>query len=645
VSLVEPAVSHGGSRGPGYGSRSRADAAQQHVGPPGEADAGRRSPGTHLALIGLLVVLALLAWWRVWVTGHPASSITCGCGDPSQELWLFAWVPHALSHGVNPLFTNLLDAGQGGVNVMWDANNLLAAFLLAPVTASFGPVASFNAAAVIGPVLSGWCFFLAAGRVSRFVPGQMAGAVLYAFSPFVIWNSPFGHANLTWLFFPPLLFLLAYDLWTRPSRPSATIGRWMGVLIAVQFLASSEVLVLTAIGSAVGGVLVIAGAPRTAWALKRRVGIAAGWAAAISLPLVAYPAWYAIAGPRHIVGAPWSSVDLQTQVLHASTILHATGFRQNTPLEQVFGYYGGLPPTFFLGGVLLAFLVVSAVVWYRDARAWLMVGVAAVTTLFSLGAVTVTVTPLSLVESAGHWWMPWRLFAALPILRDLQPYRFVIVTGFAISMLVTIAAEQWWHPAGTPGATDTTRMNHTTGTRPGRRWYGPAARATVISLVLAGVLWSVADVYDLPFVVHRQVEPAWFRRDAPRLTAGTRVLALPTGFPLVTRVMSWQAESGLHFALEGGYAVVPGPSSLGVYSLAPIGAAAVLDRLSSGQITPTSAVPDIPEVRRAFRSWGVGVVALDGSAPEAVPLHRYMVEVIGTSPLHVGTWWIWDVSS
>jgi len=639
VPLVEPAVSHGGSRGPESGSRNRSNAAGPDGGPSSEADSGRRSPGTHLVLVGLLVVLALLAWWRVWVTGHPTSSMTCGCGDPSQELWLFAWVPYAFSHGVNPLFTNLLDAGQGGVNVMWDANNLLAAFLLAPVTASLGPVASFNAAAIIGPVLSGWCFFLAAGRVSRFVPGQMAGAVLYAFSPFVIWNSPFGHVNLTWLFFPPLLFLLAHDLWARPSRPSATIGRWIGVLIAVEFLASSEVLLLTAIGTAIGGVLVIVGAPRRAWALKRRIGNAAGWAAAVSLPLVAYPAWYAIAGPRHIVGAPWSRVDLQTQVLHASTMLDATGFHQGTPLDQIFGYYGALPPTFFLGGVLLAFLVLSAAVWYRDARAWLMIGVAAVTTLFSLGAVTVTVTPLSLVESAGHWWMLWRLFASLPILRDLQPYRFVIVAGFAISMLMTIAAERWWR------ATGPARTGETASPGPQRWWQGPAVRATVISLVLAGVLWSVADVYDLPFVVHRESEPVWFTRDAPRLAAGTRVLALPTSFPLVTRVMSWQAESALHFALEGGYAVVPGPSSLGVYSLAPIGAAGVLDRLSSGQIPAPSAVPDIPEVRRAFTSWGVGVVALDGSAPEAAPLRTYMVDVLGTSPRHVGAWWIWDVHS
>src|ERR1700691_2755584 len=75
-----------------------------------------RSTGLHLGVLALLLLLAVLAWWRVWVTGHPTSTITCACGDPSQELWLFAWFPYALSHGINPLFTHLLEAGQGGGN-------------------------------------------------------------------------------------------------------------------------------------------------------------------------------------------------------------------------------------------------------------------------------------------------------------------------------------------------------------------------------------------------------------------------------------------------------------------------------------------------------------------------------------------------
>jgi len=631
VPLLGPTVSSSGLR-----DNQPARAPHSTLPLPSDALPERqRTLAVHLGVILLLVGLALLAWWRVWVTGHPTSTITCDCGDPSQELWLFAWIPYAIGHGTNPLFTGLLETGQGGVNIMWDANNLLAAFALAPVTTIFGPVASFNVAAIIAPVLSGWCFFLAAGRISRFVPGQIAGAVLYAFSPFIVWNSAFGHANLTWLFCPPLFFILARDLWVQSWRRPATIGRWTGILIVVQFLASTEVLVITAIGVVIGCVLVVAGSPRKAWALRTRVGTAAGWAAAISLPLLAYPVWYTFAGPRHISGRPWSTFNLQTQVIQASSILRSTGFHQSTPVDHLFGYYGALPPTFFVGGALLAFLAVSVFVWRRDPLAWLMVGLCAVTILFSLGSNTVVVTPVSISESGGHWWMPWRLFAALPILRDLEPNRFVIVAGFAVAMLVTISADRWWNTSPTAFSARFIKWRRYSAWLPATIW------GTTIVLVLAGVLWSVADVYDLPFVVHRVNEPTWFARDAPGLSPHTRVLVLPTTFRLITAVMSWQAESALPYSLEGGYAVTPRPPRLASYSLAPIGAAKVLDQLSSGVLQSPS---EVAEVKAALRTWAVGVIALEGDIPEASSLRAFIDAVVGTPPRQVGTWWIWRLS-
>jgi len=47
--------------------------------------------------------------------------MTCACGDPALEMWWLEWLPWALIHGHNPLYTNALYAGTGGVNALANA--------------------------------------------------------------------------------------------------------------------------------------------------------------------------------------------------------------------------------------------------------------------------------------------------------------------------------------------------------------------------------------------------------------------------------------------------------------------------------------------------------------------------------------------
>src|SRR5579872_6912623 len=68
----------------------------------------------HGAVIGLLLVLSIAAWWHVWSGMHAASRITCQCGDVSEALNFLAWTPWAVAHGHNPFLSNALFAGQGG---------------------------------------------------------------------------------------------------------------------------------------------------------------------------------------------------------------------------------------------------------------------------------------------------------------------------------------------------------------------------------------------------------------------------------------------------------------------------------------------------------------------------------------------------
>lgn len=596
-----------------------------------------RSIGLHLGVLAGLASLAVLAWWRVWVTGHPTSTITCACGDPSHELWLLAWVPYALSHGTNPLFTHLLEAGQGGMNVMWDPDNMLASLLLSPVTVLFGPIASFNVAALIGPVLSGWCFFFAIRRITCFVPGQVAGALLYGFSPFMIWNDPYGNINITWLFFPPLVFLLLYQLCLVPSRRPAVIGRWLGGAVVVQFFCGTEVLTITAIGVVIGGAIAAALAPSAAWALRRRIGVATTWTVGIAVCVLAYPAWFALFGPRHIVGVPAPSLNLQNHGVAPSTILTVSPqLLHPSWINAAYGYYGAAGPSFlYLGFGLVTFLAISAIVWYRDRLAWVMIGLGGVATLFSLGSVIV---PAGIVNDAvptGRWWLVWRLFIHVPVLEDITPSKFAILAWLAVAVLLAISADRWWQ-FGTKG----TRGRSA---RHGGSWFAsrPAVWGSVITLTLGTVLWTVAGAYTLPFVVHQNVMPVWFTKDASHLPVGTRVLVLPTGFVTITQVMSWQAETGLPFALEGGYAVVPDSNSPPYSSLAPPdAAAAILDGLTSGKREPLSLTA---EVRSALDRWGVGVIIMNEKSADSDNIKPFITTVLGQAPQPVGGLWVWIV--
>src|SRR5580704_8936218 len=48
-----------------------------------------------------------------WTTSYIGKGV-----DPPQLMWLMAWWPHALTHGLNPLFTDVIWAPHG-LNLAW----------------------------------------------------------------------------------------------------------------------------------------------------------------------------------------------------------------------------------------------------------------------------------------------------------------------------------------------------------------------------------------------------------------------------------------------------------------------------------------------------------------------------------------------
>ena len=201
-----------GSR-PGAGSGS----------PAGPGEAGllgllRRVPGWVLA--GVVYAAGGVAmWWQVW-SGHPSSTMTCACGDPSSFVWFLAWPAYAISHGHSLFFSARVHV-PGGMNLLDNTSVLALGVVLAPVTWLFGPIAALNVALTAAPVLTGLSAYavlrrgLGLGRVAAF-----AGGLAFGFSPFVVRNEAINHLQASFLALVPLIFWCCYEL------AVAQRGRW-----------------------------------------------------------------------------------------------------------------------------------------------------------------------------------------------------------------------------------------------------------------------------------------------------------------------------------------------------------------------------------------------------------------------------------
>ncbi len=266
--------------------------------------------GWRSLLAGAIAYLALSVgvWWNIWST-HPTSTTTCGCGDTSLFTWFLEWPAFAISHGLNPLYSTYM-FHPTGVNLLSNTAEVGVGVLLAPVTWLFGPVATLNVALTLSPFLSALAAYVLARRFVSWAPAAFAAGLLYGFSPFVLTSLSDAHLMLGLAPVPPLIVLCLDEMVVRQRWRPVAVGLALGLLATVQFFIGTEVLVIAASMAAVGLVLVLA-AGLTAWrTLRARLPYVlrcAVWTVVTSVVLLAYPAWFALAGPAHLSGSIWGN--------------------------------------------------------------------------------------------------------------------------------------------------------------------------------------------------------------------------------------------------------------------------------------------------------------------------------------------------
>ncbi|HLH29141.1 MAG TPA: hypothetical protein VKW77_09495, partial [Acidimicrobiales bacterium] len=194
--------------------------------------------------------LSLVLWWHVWTSG-PTTTTTCGCGDSSLFQWFLEWPAYALLHGLDPWYSTAL-FHPTGVNLLANTAVVAVGILLSPVTWLFGPIATFNVALTLAPLLSALSMFVLLLRWVRWAPAAFVGGLLYGFSPFVLIGLTDGHLMLSMAPVPPLIVWCLDELLATQRRSPVGTGLLLAAALAVQFLVGTELLVMVGLTAAVG---------------------------------------------------------------------------------------------------------------------------------------------------------------------------------------------------------------------------------------------------------------------------------------------------------------------------------------------------------------------------------------------------------
>ncbi len=364
-----------------------------------------------------------------------------------------------------------------------------------------------------------------------------------------------------------------------------------------------------------------------------------------SAALLAWPVWFALAGPRHITGSVWAGTG--NFGVPWTSFFSATRASTATRLFTRYSGYLGTPglPAAYLGPTLLTILAGGVVANRRRPAAWAALATVLLAGVLALGS---ALLPFAWYSS---WWLPWRALAGLPVLDDVVPQRLMAVgfLGSGVLLALTLDAVTGRRRRGgvdaPASATSSSRPGPAIGSTRRRtaRWWRAAAAGATAAIALAPIVVPSATFLTVGAV---QV-PAWFAQVAPTMPPRTVLLVLPFPSGRVSNAMGWQALDGFSFAIAGAYAKVPGPGGTVQYSGAPGSADAVLSQLTE----PTGPLP-LPTasaeaaVRRALLRWHVTTVVATGRQVGAVYPARYaatfLTATLGRVPaIEAGTW-VWQ---
>ena len=359
--------------------------------------------------------------------------------------WFIGWVPHAITHGLNPFFTNAMFVPTG---VYWrkirqalpratwrsiDGGVQSAGHHQRPHGARHAPLAT---AAFV--VLRKWKVWL---------PGAALGGFVYGFSAYMVGQGA-SHLVFTFVPLPPFIALTIVSILQRMGSPWR-LGLRLGLLVVAQYLICQEVLVDVAI-------LTFAALVCVALRSRRRIqemGRAMVRPALVALPviaaLLAYPVWMLTAGPQHATTCAYPVENPYTNDL--------LSFFVPGPLQRVsfgMGSFGnhllvgpnpvnfcspvGSNPIEFDGYIGVVVLALAGFLVWRSRRSPRM----QLASVLFLVAAVLSLGPYLVIDARStHLPLPFLLLAHLPLVGVVLPSRFSLEVFMCLAAVIAFGLD------------------------------------------------------------------------------------------------------------------------------------------------------------------------------------------------------------
>jgi hypothetical protein len=431
--------------------------------------------------------------------------------DPEIFLWALRWWPHALSHGLNPLYTDVVYA-PSGINLAWTTVIPAPGVLAAPLTTALGPVATFNILTLLAAPTAAYGAYVLARQVTGSHLPSLAGGFLFGFSSYM-WREQWGgHLNLTLVAFVPLCAALLVARVQGRIRPGPFVAL-LALGLAAQWYISIEVFATMTLVGALAYLLSMALGPREVRRALLATAVLVALAYALAVLFASPFLWAMLAKPRPLKHFPPIPFDIRAHT-RPWTVL------PSLVVPGPLGAGGSLLRPGLIGrdGLYLTLPVVGLLIHLGISKRrspWLWAGA-----LLFLVVLTWSMGPA--IDVAGRTVpLPWLAIRKLPLIGLAVPRRLIL---FAI-LMAALGSAVWLAAA-------------------------PKARSRWAIVVLAGILtlpnlfaphWS-REVRLPPFI-----SQAAYRR---HLSPGEIVLIADRD---KATPMLWLASSDMYFRVAAGY--------------------------------------------------------------------------------------------
>ncbi|MEH1092611.1 DUF2079 domain-containing protein [Micromonospora sp. CPCC 205739] len=594
--------------------------------PPAAAPATGRSRRADLIVVLFAVALALWVTSGLWRDPN-SRAITVNSSDQALFEWLLAFGGHALTHGENPLFTDLVNVPDG-VNLAVNTSITVYAAVFAPLTYLIGPPATFLVILTLNLVATAlaWYWLLSRHLVrSRLAAG--VGALFIAYSPGMVAHAN-AHLNWTAGWLVPLLTWAVFAL----RRP----GRWLrggitlGVLVAVAFSIAAEGLFFTALAL---GVFLAAWALHPARRAQARAALPTflrglGVTALVAGALLAYPLWLHFAGPQRFHGTGFDAV------IHSEDIAAFGAYPQRS-LAGAVGLGTTLAPNpteenSFFGLPLLLLAVACFVALWRRADPGRRATLAA---LSVTGGLFTVLSWGSLAKWGGRrtgQLLPFGVLDDLPVVNAALPSRLALVVAPVIGLLLAYAVDQL--RADPPPRRGVAAA------------WGLGFAAALLPLLPTPLATSVR-----PPVPEFITAGTWRQHVSP----GGVLTPLPLTLDVTPDGQRWQAYALAHrqgeFRIPAGFFLGPGgPDGRGRIGPPPRTFDTLMDQAGQTGLVPIITEGSIQLCLADLRHWGVEAVVLPDEVHGAKydldedALRRTATALLGP-PRRVDDVWLWEV--